>query len=438
MSPPEPTPRRPPTRDRLTVAIGVAGLAALIVVSVGFGAFASIAGAVIAPGIVGIEGSARTVQHLEGGIVAQILVGDGDHVEPGDLLLRLETTEIDASLTVTETQLVEALARRARLEAERDGDTAVAFGPPPGVRLTAEEIARVRAGQQSLFEARREARTGEIEQLRRRVAQLGLQAQGFEAARDAASRQLAFVREELDTKRQLAERELTTRSEVLTLERAAAELEGQIAENGAESARARDAAAETEIRVLQVDRSFLEQVLAELRDAEADVTRLFEQQRALADRLRRADIRAPVAGTVFGMAANTEQGVIAPGSTILRIVPATGQLVIEVHIDPVDIDQVGAGQDAVIRFTAFDRNTTPELNGTVANVSADRLQDAVTGRPYYRVTIEVPAAERARLGDLQLMPGMPAEAFIGTGERSPLSYLLKPLADQIQRAFRDD
>jgi HlyD family secretion protein len=246
------------------------------------------------------------------------------------------------------------------------------------------------------------------------------------------------VREELGTKRQLAERELTTRSEVLVLERAAAALEGQIAESGAEIARARDAAAENEIRVLQVDRAFLEQVLAELREAEADVTRLYEQQRALADRLRRADIRAPVAGTVFGMAANTEQGVIAPGSTILRIVPTAGQLVIEVHIDPVDVDQVGAGQEAVIRFTAFDRNTTPELKGTVTTVSADRLQDAATGRPYYRVTIDVPAAERARLGDLQLMPGMPAEAFIGTGERSPLSYLLKPLADQVQRAFRDD
>lgn len=438
MSPPEAAPHRPPTGDRRTVALGLAGLAALIVVSLAFGAFASIAGAVIAPGIVGIEGSARSVQHLEGGIVAQIYVTDGDKVEPGDLLLRLETTQIDASLTVAETQLVEALARRARLEAERDGRDAVAFGPSPTVRLAADEIARIRAGQQSLFDARREARIGEIDQSRRRVAQLELQAQGFEAARDASARQLTFLREELETKRQLADRELTTRSAVLTLERAAAELEGQIAESGAEIAQARDAAAENEIRVLQVDRSFLEQVLAELREAEADVTRLYEQQRALADRLRRAEIRAPVAGTVFGMATNTEQGVIAPGSTILSIVPTAGQLVIEVRIDPVDVDQVGAGQEAVIRFSAFDRNTTPELNGTVTTVSADRLQDAVTGRPYYRVTIEVPVAERARLGDLQLLPGMPAEAFIGTGERSPLSYLLKPLADQVQRAFRDN
>lgn len=438
MRAPEAAPLRPPTRDRLTIGLGLVGLAALIAVSLAFGAFASIAAAVIAPGVVGVEGSARTVQHLEGGIVAEISVTDGDHVERDELLLRLETTEINASLTIAETQLVEALARRARLEAERDGARAVDFGPPPDVRVGADQIARIRAGQQSLFEARREARLGEIDQLRRRVAQLELQAEGLEAARGADARQLELLNEELDTKQQLAERGLTTRSQVLALERAVAELEGQIAESGAEIARARDAAAENEIRVLQVDRAFLEQVLAELRQAEADVTRLIEQQRALADRLRRADIRAPAAGIVFGMAANTEQGVISPGSTILRIVPTTGELVIEARIDPVDIDQIGAGQDAIIRFTAFDRDTTPELGGTVGAISADRLQDPVTGRPYYRVMIDIPAAERARLGDLQLLPGMPAEAFIGTGERSPLSYLLKPLTDQVQRAFRDN
>ena len=404
----------------------------------GWASFASIAGAVIAQGVVGVDGKPKTVQHLDGGIVDELLVRDGDRVKAGDALIRLDDTLLRSNYLIIENRLYEAKARRARLMAERDD--AETLTRPDGFQdaLDNPEIHKIFDGQQKLFMARRATRSGQIEQLRQRVVQLGNQIEGLEAQKDSKQTQLALIREELGGIKDLHEKGHAPKTRVLELERASVSLEGEIAELQAEVARTLNAIGEAELQILQINHDWREAVLAELRETASQIKDLQEQYITAKAQLGRIEIKASVSGLVHNMTMHTVGGVISAAEPVMHIVPVNERLVIEAKVEPQHIDQVYPGQEALLRLSAFNQRTTPELNGAVIKVSAERLQDPATGFSYYAAKIEIPENELAQLNGLTLVPGMPVEAFIQTGERTALSYLLKPLTDQIRRAFREE
>ncbi len=420
-----------------TILAGFVLIALLFVVGGSWAHFARLSGAVIAQGQVTVEGRTKTVQHPDGGVVAQILIGEGDRVERGDLLLLLDDTLLKAERGVHRGRLRESLARKARLEAERDDAGAIAWytlSPKPfGLSLDP----RVRAGQQNLFEARRQTRLGRISMLTERVAQFENQIDGTEALNRSLQRQVVSLDTELEAVRALKEKGLVRASRVLELERRRETLVGQIAGHDAEVARVRNAIGEARIEMLQIDREFRQDVLARLRDVEVEINDSVQNLAATRERLRRVEIRAPVSGEVHGLSVVTIGGVLSAGEEVVRIVPQTDRFEVEVFVEPRYVDNVFSGQSAVLRFPAFSQRTTPDLTGTVRGVSADVVTDEGSGLSVYAVRLAVAGDELARLGERDLVQGMPVEAFIQTGERSVLDYLLRPLSDQLSRAFRE-
>ncbi len=419
-------------------------LAGLLVIAVMFGgvgtwaALAPLKSAVIAPGVVTVFSKRKTLQHLEGGIVSEILVRDGDYVERGQLLLRLEDTRARANLAIIEGQLNVFRAREARLEAERDGAETISIPAALTDRQGNPKISDSLRGETELFAARKAALDGEIEILTQRAEQLKEQISGLEAQRRAEGKQLKFIAEEVKGLRQLYEKGYAPKTRILALQREAERLTGSRGEHVAEIARTKTAIGETELQKIQVAKAFREEVVAELREVEVRIFDLEERHVAAADELKRVELRAPQAGSVVGLDVHTVGGVISPGQPILDIVPREDELVIEGRVAPQDIDKVTPGQAAAVRLSAFDLLTTPELTGVVFTASADRLSDPMTGESYYLVGVRITEQELDKLGDLTLLPGMPAEVFIATGERTALSYLIKPLTDGLQRAFRDE
>ena len=429
-------PRRAPY-DRYLL-VGALVVALLLGGLGGWSALAEIAGAVIAPARVVVETKAQKVQHAHGGIVAEILVREGERVEEGQVLLRLDEVETRANLAIVEAQLQELLARQARLKAERDGSTAITF-PLELMELKAQpDITRILGGQDKLFAARRGARAGQKEQLSERVEQLREEIRGLEAQRSAKVKQIDYIGGELKDLIELERKKLVPRSRVLALKREAARLEGEAGQLVAEVARARGRIGETRLRSLQIDRDAMTEVLAELRQVQTEAAELKERRLAAKTRLGRTEIHAPRTGFVHQLAVYTRGGVIAGGEPAMLIVPESDDLVVEAMVRPEDIDLVQSGQEAVVRFSAFNQRRTPELTGQVTRVSADLTQEAPNLPPYYAVRVSLAAQELAKLGDQNLKPGMPAEAFIQTPKRSVISYLTKPLTDQIQHAFRED
>ena len=404
----------------------------------GWAATTELAGAVIAPGSLVVDTNVKKVQHPTGGVVGELRVREGDHVQAGDVVVRLDDTQTRANLAIITKSLDELAAKQARDEAERDGAKRVLFPADLLARMRDPEVARVVQGEQRLFEIRRAAREGQIAQLRERVAQLKEQVQGLADQVGAKKREIELIGQELKGVRELWSKNLIPITRVTALERDAARLEGERGSLVSTIAQTKGKMTETELQILQIDQDLRTEVGKDLAEIRAKTSELVEKKVAAEDQLKRIDIRAPQDGMVHQLAVHTVGGVITPnGEPIMLIVPKADALTVEARIQPQDIDQVRLGQKAVLRFSAFNQRTTPELTGEVSRVSADVSQDAKTGATFYTIRVHVPEAELARLNGLRLVPGMPVESFIQTGERAAISYLIKPLQDQIVKAWRE-
>lgn len=418
----------------------VAGFLGLAILVGGFGTWAvlsEIRGAVIAPGRIEVDQNRQVVQHPDGGVVAEILVNEGDVVAAGDMLLRLDATELQSELAVVEGQLFEVLARRARFEAERDGAAALVFDP----LLAGSDnpvAAELMEGQERLFEARLESARAEQDQLSKRRDQISDQIIGIQAQQASTAEQLRLIELELADQQTLLDRGLAQAPRVLALQREMANLTGQAGELTAAIAQAEGRITETEIEILRIETTRREEAISRLRDLQFNEIELAERRRALISQLDRLDIRAPVSGVVYGMQVFAPRSVIRPADPVLYLIPQDRPLVISTQVEPIHIDQIYPGQEVTVRFSAFDQRRTPELTGRITLVSADAFQDQDSRISYYRAEVELLPGEIERLpGGMTLLPGMPVEAFIRTEERTPFDYLSKPIADYFARAFRE-
>jgi HlyD family secretion protein len=416
------------------------GLVLILVLIGGVGGWATttdISGAVVASGSVVVDSNVKKVQHPTGGVVGELKVRDGDRVAAGDLLLRLDETLTRANLAIIVKNVNELSARKARLEAERDGTETITFPPMLLENADRPEVAAILAGERSLFELRRQSRQGQTAQLRQRIVQLGEEIQGHAAQEEAKGREIEFISRELDGARDLYKKNLMPITKLTQLEREATRLQGERGQIMAARAQASGRIAEIELQILQIGRDLASEVSRDMREAEARIGEFVERRVAAEDQLRRIEIRAPQSGTVHQMNVHTVGGVIAGGDAVMVIVPETEELSIEARILPNEIDQVHLGQPVLMRFSNFNQRTTPEITGTIKRISADVTTDARTGLSFYTVRIALEDDQVARLGDVKLVPGMPVECFIRTGERKVLSYLVKPLFDQMARAFKE-
>ena len=416
------------------------GLITLVILVGGFGTWsvmAQIKGAVITSGQIEVDRNRQVVQHPDGGVVEEILVDEGDTVEAGDLLLRLDATVLTSELAVVEGQLFELLARRARLEAERDDTDALTFDP---ILLASQtpEVPDLMAGQNRLFQARLETNRRAVEQLTQQRAQISSQLLGIQAQQQALATQRSLIAQELADQQSLLDRGLAQASRVLALQRDEASLLGRAGELTSQAAEAAERMTEIEIQVLGLSSTRREEAISQLRDLQFNELELAENRRTLTRQLDRLDIRAPVSGIVYGMQVFAPQSVIRPADPVLFLIPQDRPLVIATQVQVIDVDLIFLGQDVTLRFPAFDQRRTPELNGKVTLVSADAFQNENSGVPFYRAEVQLDEGEIERLpADMTLIPGMPVEAFVRTADRSPLEYLLKPLADYFTRAFRE-
>ncbi|PSL21258.1 HlyD family type I secretion periplasmic adaptor subunit [Shimia abyssi] len=419
----------------------VGGFALLILVG-GFGTWSvltEIAGAIVASGRVEVDRNRQVVQHLDGGIVSEIHVEEGDVVDEGALLLRLDDTFLISTLAITESQLFELMARRGRLEAERDNSSDLVFEPELLERATGDAgILDLLDGQKRLFEARRVTLEQEVEQLGKRRGQISNQVEGIDAQTIALSTQLDLIRDELEDQQQLLDKGLAQATRVLALRREEAGLAGRVGELTAQRAQAEGRITEIDIEILKLATAWREQAITQLRDLRYREVELSEQRRQIEERLSRLDIRAPVSGVVYGMQVFALRSVVRPAATVLFVIPQDRPLVIAAQVPVIHVDQVFPGQTVSLRFSAFDQRTTPELFGEVTQISADAFQDEVTAQSYYRAEIVLSEGEAAKLpANLSLIPGMPVDAYLRTEDRTPLAYLVKPLADYFTKAFRE-
>ncbi|MEJ6404624.1 HlyD family type I secretion periplasmic adaptor subunit [Yoonia sp. 2307UL14-13] len=416
------------------------GLISLGILVFGFGLWsvsAQITGAVITSGQIEVDRNRQVVQHPDGGVVEEILVDEGDTVAAGDLLIRLDGSIMQSELAVVEGQLFEILARRARLEAERDDLDELIFDD---VLLAAEdaEAQDLIAGQKRLFEARRESNKRSVEQLTQQRAQIASQLTGIEAQQTALTTQRDLIAQELADQQSLLDRGLAQASRVLTLQREEANLLGRVGELTAQAAQAQERMTEIEIQILGLSSTRREEAISRLRDLQFNELELSERRRTLTRQLDRLDIRAPVSGVVYGLQVFAEQSVIRPADQVLFLIPQDRPLVIATQVQVVDIDQIHVGQEVTLRFSAFDQRRTPELKGEVTLISADAFQNENSGVSYYRAEVQLNEGEAEKLPeDMTLIPGMPVEAFVRTADRTPMNYLLKPLADYFAKAFRE-
>ncbi len=421
----------------------IIGLVAMIVLVGGFGTWAAssqISGAVVASGRVEVDRNRQIVQHETGGVVSTILVDEGDTVAAGDLLIRLDPQQLVSRLVITEGQLFELMARRGRLEAERDVSDEVEFEEElVAAGLRNPDIQELMNGQQNLFDARRSSVAQQIQQLGKRKSQIGAQIVGVIAQEESLSQQMGFIEEELENQQSLLGRGLAKASIVLSLKREKARLLGQIGELGASKAEALERTTEIDIEILKLGTASREEAITELRDLRYQELELAEQRRSIAAEIDRLDVRAPVSGIIYGLQVQTPRSVVRSAEALMYLVPQDRPLIIAARVKPTDIDQITVGQQVKLRMSALHQRTTPELMGSVFQISADALDDEVTGQTFYRAEITLSTSELKKLPeDTILLPGMPVEAFIRTGDRSPMAYLTKPAADYFARAFREE
>lgn len=419
--------------------LGVA-FAAVLVLLGGFGGAAAlieINSAVIAPGTIVVETNIKRVQHQEGGIVKQIHVREGQAVQAGDLLVRLDDTLLAANLAIVSTRLQEFQAQEARLKAERDGQTALIVPETLAERAAEPEIAVVLDGQRTLMAVRHTAREGRKAQLVEQIKQFDEKISGLEAQRDAKAEEIGLIAQELHDLSGLFEKGLVQRARMTALKRDKARLEGERGGFVSEIAQAREAISERRIQILQIDENVRAEVVEQLQAVRAEIAKLTEQKVTAEEQLRRVDIRAPRSGFVHQLAVHTVGGVAAAREDLMLIVPHEDGLIIEAQVAPTDIDELTPDQEAFIRFPGFPQRTTPEIKARILTVSADLMHHPKTGIPYYQARLALTKNEIAKLDGKPLIPGMPVEAFIQTGSRTILSYLTKPITDHITHAFRE-
>jgi membrane fusion protein, type I secretion system len=417
----------------------IAGLVIVLLLGVGVGGWAAttdIAGALIAPGSIVVDSNVKKVQHPTGGIVGELLAHDGDHVKAGQVLVRLDETVTRANLAIVTKGLDELLARKARLQAERDGKPSVTF-PPELANSDSGDAKEAMDSERKLFQLRSTARLGEKAQLQQRIDQLEQEIAGIEAQQKAKDQEISLIDNELVGVRKLYAQNLVQLPRLNQLERDAAKLNGERAQLIAAEAQSKGKIAEIRLQIIQIDQNLSSEVAKELRDVDSKIGEFVERKITAEDQLRRTDIRAPQDGTVFQSTVHTVGGVITAGEPIMLIVPDAAKLQVEAKVRPQDIDNVQIGQPVMLRFSAFNLRTTPEIKGTVVRISADTTTDQRTEQSYYTIRVALPADADKQLGDVKLLPGMPVEAFLQTGERTVISYLMKPLRDQFSRAFRE-
>ena len=463
---------------RRALILGLGGVLVLVGGVVGWGVFASIAGAVIATGRVAVESRNQVVEHIDGGTVSEVLVRDGDVVARGDALLRLAASKLRSEAAILEAQYAELAALRNRLEAEFRGTDAIVWDAElAALSRTTPAVREVLDGQERLFRARKAARAGEVALLRERIGQAREEIAGLQARVASVKEQSALIDRELDVNRQLFEKGLTRLDRLLALERAARNLEGQAGTTAASIAGTRGRIAELKLQILQIDARRIEEAEEKTREAKAGENQVRERLALVRERAGRMEVRAPVSGVVFGMSVFAPGEVVLPGEPILQIVPEGSDLIVMARIEPIHVDQVYPGQAAVLRFTAFPLQVTPETDGHVVRVSADAVRDSQSGVSWFEVELAMggPATagdaigsgargetalagggkvfdnlahafgaeesgpgERNLAGALALTPGMPVEVHIRTGERSVISFLAKPIADFFQRSMREE
>lgn len=421
--------------------IGLGAVAILVFGVGGWAAVAQLSGAVIAPGFVVVESNVKKVQHPNGGIVGQIFVKEGSVVEEGQIVVRLDDTVPRANLGVIRSQLDELTARQARLVAERDNVETISFPDELTSRGGESQVAAAVTGEQKLFESRRQSRLGQRALLQERIAQINEEVRGLSSQRKAKESEIGLIGEELKGVSELFAKNLVSIMRYMALQRDKTKLEGEHGQLGADIARARGRISETELQIIQLEKDFITDVLKELRDIEGKVAELRERMIAAVDQLRRIDIRAPQSGTVLQLTVHTVGGVIGAAETIMLIVPQQDQLVVEARVAPVDIDQIVLGAPVQVRIQAGNQRTTPSVAGKVTHISADLTREAASsgqpGQVYFLTRVSLNPESAKNLGELKLVPGMPAEALIETGVRTPLEFLLKPLQEQIARTFRE-
>ncbi|MBC7155440.1 MAG: HlyD family type I secretion periplasmic adaptor subunit [Rhodobacteraceae bacterium] len=429
----------PPLKTDLSGAGRFGILAGLVLLTLVFGwaYFTPISGAVIASGAAVVRGNPKIVQSLDGGIVDEIRVADGDLVRANDVLLRLDPTLLQINLEMYRNRLAETRAEISRLRAEQASGTALVFDYDT-TYLEGVPLGAINTGQREIFEARREVMKGRKDQLDEKVAQFYNQISGVEGLIIAKREQLSFIEKELVDVSALHAEGLAREGQMLELQRSRARLLGEISEHQSELARIRNSIRDTQLEILQSERQFKEQVVTDLRKKVMEGEELLLQIVTARKQLDRIEILSPVDGIVHEMQVFNAGGVVPPGETILQVIPVSEGVDFEVKVDPKAIDQVVHGQRAKVVFTTFNTRTAPEIFGTVSGISPSSVLDPLTGQSFYRVTLAIDRQELARLDGHEILPGMPIEAFLQTGERTVLSYLTRPLSDQLRRAFRDD
>lgn len=418
-------------------------LIGLIVLLSTFGVFgiwsalAPIDGAALAPGFITVKSHSKTIQHLDGGIVSQLLVKDGDIVQAGDLLLTLDGTENKAQLEIARGQFIALAAQVARLEAERDQKSVVVY-PDTLADDGDPRIDEAKKTENQIFTARKNAREGEMVVLKQRIGQLNSKINGLKGQRRSKQALISSFSEEAKDLEELLAEGFADRQRLRDVERNHISNDGEISALSSEIAGSQIQIGETQLQILQLEKEFQEEITGKLSEAQTDLYDVYQRMRATKDKVIRIDIKAPVSGRVMGLAMHTIGGVILPGHPILDIVPQQEELIIDAQVSPLDIDRVTIGLIAEVRFTSFKQAVTPVIEGKVVTLSADRLIEEKTGTPYYQAKIELTPESYQKMTHLELIPGMPVEVLIKTGERTLFEYLTKPISNAFARAFIED
>ena len=416
----------------------VAAVMLMLVSVTAWAAYAPLSGAVVAPAVVSVEGSIKKIQHQAGGIVEALHVREGQRINIGDPLLRLDDALIRANLGVILNEVRAAHARLVRLKAERDGRLELNFHEY-GIQWSGDtiELKELLQSERVVFETRLKVTRGQKLQFRERIAQLLQEIEGLRQQLAATNEQLRVGQAELKDLEMLLGQGLAQRTRVTTLQKEVLRNEGTAGELKAKIAQAKGRISEIELQIIQVDQDILKEVARDIREAETRLGEQMEKRGAVEDQLKRTLIKAPESGFVHQLSVHTIGGVVGPGEQILLIVPTETDLIIEARISAQDIDQIKQGQRTRVRFPALASQMTQEIEGEVYRVGADLTKEAATGQSYFTAGIRLPVNEISKLDGFRLLPGMPAEAFIKTGERTFGSYLVKPILDQLHRAMRE-
>ncbi|KZK87191.1 Type I secretion system membrane fusion protein PrsE [Pseudovibrio sp. Ad13] len=413
----------------------------LVVILVGgvglWGGLMEIRGAIIAPGTIVVETNTKNVQHMEGGIVRSIMVTDGDTVDAGDTLLRLDDTVTRANLAVVTKQLDNLYSQEARLIAERDGEEEILFSTRATDDAHSQVLNTIQEGQRRMMVAKTKNLRGRQDQMRAQIQQYRKQIDGLSQQRDAKEIEISLIDGELEDLNKLLAKRLVTESRVTALKREKTKLQGEYGDFIAQVAKTEEAIAERNIQIMQIEEDVLTKTLEQLQQVRAEVAQLEEKKIAAQDQLMRMEIKSPQSGTVHDLTIHTIGGVIAPGEVLMQVVPREDVLVIEAQVQPIDVDQLTPNQEATIRLPSFDQRTTPELTAQVKTISPDLLEDPKTGLSFYMAELTISEDQLDKLGGKNLVPGMPVEAFIQTENRTVVSYIMKPMVDQIAHAMRE-